>query len=114
MSTTLPRLPVRTSEALRELIAAAGPVNAATRALIILGAQAAGLDLGPEITREIYALLLCERLDPGVRAALEAVLGAPGPAPRAGGATGAVTGAVTSDSTAPEEEDPFASVGIEV
>lgn len=39
MTTTMRLLPVRTTPALRALIDRAGPVNAATRALIILGAR---------------------------------------------------------------------------
>lgn len=51
---------VRVSPALRALIDQVGPVNAATRALIILGAESAGFDLmGME--REV-AVLLTEEL----------------------------------------------------
>ncbi len=66
-------LPVRTTAALRVVIDRAGPVNAATRALIILGAHAAGLELSGCL-REI-TLLLAEDLDPGVCAALHRLYG---------------------------------------
>jgi hypothetical protein len=56
MTTKLKMLPVRVSPALRALIDQAGPVNAATRALIILGAEAAGLDL-TGMEREVAGLL---------------------------------------------------------
>jgi hypothetical protein len=66
-------LPVRTSTTLRTLIDQAGPVNAATRALIILGADAAGLDLFG-VEREAAALLAVE-LAPGVAEGLRRVVG---------------------------------------
>lgn len=56
MTTKLKLLPVRVSPALRALIDQVGPVNAATRALIILGAEAAGLDLAG-MEREVAGLL---------------------------------------------------------
>jgi hypothetical protein len=41
------RLPARTSATLRAMIDQAGPVSAATRALLWLGADAAGLPISP-------------------------------------------------------------------
>jgi hypothetical protein len=116
MPSTLPQLPVRTSQALRDLIAQAGPVNAAVRALLILGAHAVGLDIGPAIEPEIYSLLACPTLDPAIRVALGAVeIHAPVPASRIGDSTGAVTGDSTGAVTLPaREDDPFAGIGIEV
>lgn len=71
MATTMRLLPVRTTAALRAVIDQAGPVNAATRALIIIGAHAAGLSL-TGLEREI-ALLFGEELEPSVGAALHHV-----------------------------------------
>lgn len=65
-------LPVRASPALRTLIDQAGPVNAATRALIILGAEAAGLDLAG-MEREV-AGLLAENLTSNVLEGLQHTL----------------------------------------
>ncbi len=45
MATTMKRLPARTSATLRATIDQAGPVSAATRALLWLGADAAGLQI---------------------------------------------------------------------
>jgi hypothetical protein len=72
MTTKLKMLPVRVRPALRALIDQAGPVNAATRALIILGAEAAGLDLAG-MEREI-AGLLAENLAPNVLERLQHTL----------------------------------------
>jgi hypothetical protein len=55
----------------RVIIDQAGPVGAATRALLWLGADAAGLAIPPAGRREIVALLATEELAPGVLAALE-------------------------------------------
>lgn len=68
-------LPVRASPALRALIDQAGPVNAATRALIILGAETAGLDLAG-IEREA-ASLLAAKLTPGVAEGLRRLVARP-------------------------------------
>ncbi|NJO82356.1 MAG: hypothetical protein HC828_05760 [Blastochloris sp.] len=62
MTTTMRMLPVRTTSALRGLIDQVGPVNPATRALLILGADAAGLDLHG-IERELAALLAADLHD---------------------------------------------------
>lgn len=112
MSTTMRQLPVRTTGALRRLIDAAGPVNPATRALLILGAAQAGLPLDG-LEREV-AGLLAAGLEPRVHRALQqqyaALIGqgpvlpaAPAPAPAP---------LTTADS--PNTDDPFARVGIAV
>lgn len=62
-------LGVRVSPALRALLDAAGPLNSATRALLLLGAAAAGLEIDGA-RAEPYRLLGAEELRPGVRAAL--------------------------------------------
>jgi hypothetical protein len=59
MTTTMRLLPVRVSPALRGLIDQVGPVNPATRALLVLGAAAAGLELCG-LEREVAALLSAE------------------------------------------------------
>nr|WP_044200473.1 hypothetical protein [Oscillochloris trichoides] len=56
MSTRLRLLPVRVSTDLRAMIDQVGPVNPATRALLLLGADAAGLELSG-LEREIPGLL---------------------------------------------------------
>ena len=71
MPTKMNRLPVRTSAALRSVIDQAGPVNAATRALLWLGADAAGLTIPAAGRREIAALLIEEGLTTSVLAALQ-------------------------------------------
>lgn len=101
MPSTLPRLPVRVSPGLRDLVAQAGPMGPAARALLILGARAAGLDVTP-VAHEALALLGRPGLPAGVRAALldlaaelEATSGV------TGDTTGGATGGVTSDTFAP-------------
>ncbi len=120
MTTSMRLLPVRTTAGLRRLIEGVGPINAATRALIILGADRANLDLcGFE--REI-ALLLSELLDEQVSAALRAVYHrllneVPAesamvmPEPTAEGTDHL---SKQQRSTADEPSDPFATVGMEV
>ncbi|NJO82515.1 MAG: hypothetical protein HC828_06605 [Blastochloris sp.] len=71
MTTTMRMLPVRTTSALRGLIDQVGPVNPATRALLILGADAAGLDLHG-VERELAALLAADLHDE-VRQALAVI-----------------------------------------
>jgi hypothetical protein len=71
MSTLMRLLPVRVSTSLRAVIDQAGPVNPATRALIILGAANAGMDLR-SLEREVAALLSAE-LTPDVHTALRQV-----------------------------------------
>lgn len=56
MTTAMRLLRVRVSPALRGLIDQVGPVNPATRALLVLGAAAAGLELHG-LEREVAALL---------------------------------------------------------
>ncbi len=82
---TRPKLPVRVSPALREIIDQAGPVNAATRALILLGAAASELNLDA-VADEMHALIGCQDLAPAVRAALQTLITACGgtPAPTVG------------------------------
>jgi hypothetical protein len=63
------RLPARASTTLRAVIDSAGPVSAATRALLWLGADASGLPISPAGQREIAALLV-ENLEPCVLTAL--------------------------------------------
>jgi hypothetical protein len=71
MTTTMRLLPVRVSATLRAVIDQAGPVNPATRALLILGAAATGAELRG-LEREIAALLSAD-LAPEVHAALRQV-----------------------------------------
>ena len=120
MTTSMRLLPVRTTAVLRSLIEGVGPINAATRALIILGADRANLDLHG-LEREI-ALLLGELLDEHVSAALRAVyhqLLNESPAEPKTVMYGPVAES-TDDlsaqqcSAADEPGDPFATVGLEV
>jgi hypothetical protein len=67
------RIGVRVSAELHQLLAAAGDVSAATRALALLGAAAAGYELGG--LRDEAASLLGAPLDAPVRAALRGLLG---------------------------------------
>ncbi len=71
MATKMKRLPARTSETLRTTIDQAGPVSVATRALLWLGADAAGLTIPAAGRREIAVLLVEEGLTPTVLAALQ-------------------------------------------
>lgn len=66
------RIGVRVSAELYTLLVAAGDVSAATRALAILGVQAAGYKLGA--LRDEAAGLLAEPLDAQLRAALRGLL----------------------------------------
>ena len=68
MTTPMRLLPVRVSPAVRGLIDQVGPVNPATRALLVLGAAAAGLELR-ELEREVAGLLSAE-LAPAIQEAL--------------------------------------------
>lgn len=116
MTTKLKMLPVRVSPALRALIDQAGPVNAATRALIILGAEAVGLDL-TSLEREV-AGLLAEDLAPQVLVGLKktllqltehievtSVLQS---------AHESLSVSLVTASTASSEDNPFTLIGIEV
>ena len=143
MATTMRLLPVRTTARVRAMIDRVGTVNAATRALLFIGAYRAGLELDG-MDREI-ALLLAEDLDRRVASALRHVYSAlmdardaaeampmlpmtPADHVRAhviavGSIVQAPTPATTADTVTllpfePTEHadasDPFASVGIEV
>ena len=68
MTTPMRLLPVRVSPTLRGLIDQVGAVNPATRALLLLGAAAAGLKLR-RLEREVAALLGAE-LAPATQEAL--------------------------------------------
>jgi hypothetical protein len=72
MTTSMRLLPVRVTPDLRQLIDQVGAVNPASRALILLGAAAAGLDLHG-LEREI-ARLLATDLDERVQAGLRQLL----------------------------------------
>lgn len=103
-------LPVRASAALRALIDQAGPVNAATRALIILGAEAAGLDL-VGVEREAAALLAAD-LAPGVTDGLRRVLTQQERAP--GRAVEALIPARQDAPLEPAAGDPLGCIGWDV
>lgn len=103
-------LPVRASAALRALIDQSGPVNAATRALIILGAKAAGLDL-TGVEREAAALLAAD-LAPGVADGLRRIVAQQNRQP------GRVEAAPVADRQevlrTPTANDPLGGIGWEV
>lgn len=73
MSTAMRLLPVRVTPALRAVVDQAGTVNAAARALLLLGAHRAGFDL-TGLDRDV-AGLLAEDLVPDVHAALRQLYG---------------------------------------
>lgn len=119
MTTTMRLLPVRTTSALRAVIDCVGPVNAATRALIILGLHAAERSLDG-LQREI-ALLLAEPLTPAVMTMLEQIyqaLIAPSTLPAHEQPPAYVVllspGDSPAASTNADPADPFASIGVEV
>lgn len=115
MTTPMRLLPVRVSPALRGLIDQVGPVNPATRALLVLGAAAAGLELRG-LEREV-ALLLGAELAPEVRAALRQLFGSlTGREPIDEQFLSAQLAPPFDDSepTADPPDDPFAGVGIDV
>jgi hypothetical protein len=124
MSTSMRLLPVRTTDRLRAVIDRVGSVNAATRALLIVGAHSSGLDLDG-LDREI-ALLLAEDLDQNVAGALRHVYGtlmdrqepqcqqssaAPIPAPVS---LVAMPEGVPAAEEVPAMDDPFSTIGVEV
>lgn len=112
MTTTMRLLPVRVSAKLRALIDQVGPVNPATRALLVLGADAAGLELGG-LEREIAGLLAAD-LDVAVRAALRDLL-ARVPARQAAAETRHKEEMLVIAPPLDElPDDPFTSVGIAV
>lgn len=109
-------LPVRVSPALRGLIDQVGPVNPATRALLVLGAAAAGLELRG-LEREVAALLGTE-LEPHIQNALRrlfAQLPSAVQHPHEDRPCGAVL-APADDVPLIEDvpDDPFAGIGIDV
>ncbi len=143
MATSMKRLPARTSETLRTTIDEAGPISVATRALLWLGADAAGLTIPAAGRREIAALLVEEGLTPTVLAALQQLYDRL-TGTRGGDTPGDTTGGIPSDTpsdttrrgtttrvvplvpAAPQPErsaadrsevvardDPFAGVGME-
>lgn len=116
MTTKLKMLPVRVSPALRALIDQAGPVNAATRALIILGAEAAGLDLDG-MDREVAGLLV-EDLALEVFDKLRPLLVQPeaGIPQTINNASIESTGQCSAqpDQSIMHSDDPFAVIGVEV
>jgi len=143
MATSMRLLPVRTTARVRAMIDRVGTVNAATRALLFIGAHRAGLEL-EGMDREI-ALLLAEDLDRRVASTLRQVYAAlmdatdagdpewiaplptaqPGPghvmavgrlaqSPTPGDVAATPTLLPFEQPAQSEEDDPFASVGIEV
>ncbi|NJM07378.1 hypothetical protein HC891_16125 [Candidatus Gracilibacteria bacterium] len=119
MTTTMRLLPVRVSANLRSVIDQAGPVNPATRALIILGAATAGWDLRG-LEREIAALLSAD-LAPEVHATLRQVFAQlvttsterslPDPPQIPNHQPAPSEEAVPTDEP---PDDPFATIGIDV
>lgn len=116
MTTAMRLLPVRVSPALRGLIDQVGPVNPATRALLVLGAAAAGLELRG-LEREVAALLGAE-LEPQTHDALRRLFtqlpSAAQHSPEAGPSDAVPEHA---DDVIPAEDvpdDPFANIGIDV
>lgn len=102
-------LGVRVAPAIRALIDEAGSPNAATRALIILGAASAGQDVR-HLAGAIHALIGSGALRDSVAEALGALLG-----------RGAITPAITCDSRGDSRAfledplaDPLGGIGIEV
>lgn len=77
MPTTKKRLPARASETLQAMIREAGPVGAATEALLWLGVGVVGLPLSAAGRREIARLMSNEALAPDVLTALQAVYDRP-------------------------------------
>lgn len=135
MSTLMRLLPVRVSASLRAVIDQAGPVNPATRALLILGAVRAGLDVRG-LEREVATLLAADLHD-DVHAALRQVFTHlatapeerrrpdPPPIPDHQPAPPADVAPpdeqdnepLASEETVPSEgqaDDPFATIGIDV
>jgi hypothetical protein len=112
-------LPVRVSTTLRAVIDQAGPVNPATRALIILGAATSGWDLHG-LEREIAALLAADLHD-DVHTALRQVFAQraatseerrlPDPPPIPDHQPAPSEEAISTDGQA---NDPFATIGIDV
>lgn len=116
MTTAMRLLPVRVSPALRGLIDQVGPVNPATRALLVLGAAAAGLELRG-LEREVAALLSTE-LAPSTQDALRRLFAQlPSTAQHPCETTPSGAEPEPADEMLPLEDvpdDPFANIGIEV
>jgi hypothetical protein len=116
MSTPMRLLPVRVSPALRGLIDQVGPVNPATRALLVLGAAAAGLELRG-LEREVAALLSAE-LAPQTEEALRRLFAQlPSSAHQGHHAIPMYAEPEPTDDVPALEDlpaDPFASIGIDV
>jgi hypothetical protein len=123
------RIGVRVSTELHALLAAAGDVSAATRALSILGTHAVGYELGD--LRDEAASLLAAPLDPPLRTALRGLLvacstsvppglnhGATPVEPLSHHRTLAVEPLLPAPLAAPcgdlHHDDPLARIGIEV
>jgi hypothetical protein len=98
----------RLSPALRSLVDQAGPATgAATRALLLLGAAAAGLNTA-EAEADAYALLGVPDLAPGVRAALRRLVGGASGSASADASGSAITTASTPPPAPPEARStPF-------
>jgi hypothetical protein len=116
MTTPMRLLPVRVSPALRGLIDQVGPVNPATRALLVLGAAAAGLELRG-LEREVAALLGAE-LAPATQKALHQLF-----AQLPESSHQIVSTSPVRDEPEPNDnasaledvpDDPFAGIGIDV
>lgn len=116
MTTPMRLLPVRVSPALRGLIDQVGPVNPATRALLVLGAATAGLELRG-LEREVAALLGAE-LAPGTQEALRQLFAQlPSSAHQVNHATLVRNEPEPNDDVPSLEDapdDPFANIGIDV
>jgi hypothetical protein len=118
---------IRLSPVLRALVSRVSPnVSAAHRALLLLGAHAAGYDVAP--CRADTARVLSEELDERVAQAIEGLLSDRRSAvgttsytwptePQSQPPTLADTGALEHDDTTPANDspgDPFAGIGIDV
>jgi hypothetical protein len=112
MTTSMRLLPVRVTPDLRQLIDQVGAVNPASRALILLGAAAAGLDLHG-LEREIARLLAAD-LDERVQAGLRQLLTSTTHSAVALPPTIHQQALLSEPPSEPAVDDPFASIGIEV
>lgn len=116
MTTPMRLLPVRVSPALRGLIDQVGPVNPATRALLVLGAAAAGLELRG-LEREVAALLGTE-LAPNTQEALRRLFAQLPASSKHVSSTSPVCDEPEPNDDVPAlkdvPDDPFAGIGIDV
>jgi hypothetical protein len=111
------RIGLRVSPALYRLLTSGDDISATTRALAILGAQAAGYDLA-ELVDEAAALLAAP-LDAPLRTALRRLLqqrlpsvpplSDPGSTP-----VPHIPPAAAPEAVAPAPDDPFAQIGLPV